>query len=175
MWFIFNYDRLSSELKFGGWAHSYSSATRGGNCKMCVFCVGTSRTRGIMGVLNRLILSAELRLMWRLMLGTMQVFVSAAALLTPQEHTDRFNGLGTGLSECVCVLPILESSDIYCRHFKGLAHFYLSYWVLRLFNAFCASGFVVLQMVLLLEWTNVLKCLFCSDVFRNTFRKQSLF
>lgn len=96
---------------------------------MCVFCAGMSRTRGIMGVFNGLILSAELRLMWRLMLGTMQVFVPAAALLTPREHTDRFNGLGTGLSECecVCVLPILESSDIYCRHFKGLAHFYLSY------------------------------------------------
>jgi len=71
--------------------------------------------------------------MWRLMLGTMQVFVPAAALLTPREHTDRFNGLETGLSKCVCVcvcvcvLPSLESSDIYCRHFKGLAHFYLSY------------------------------------------------
>ncbi len=58
-----------------------------------------------MGVLNRLILSAELWLMWRLMLGTMQVFVPAAALLT-HKHTDMVNGLWTGL--CECVLPILE-------------------------------------------------------------------
>lgn len=67
-----------------------------------------------MGVLNRLILSAELRLMWRLMLGTMQVFVPAAALLTPQEHTDRFNGLGTGLSEseCLCVCVCIAHSRI---------------------------------------------------------------
>ncbi len=52
------------------------------------------------------------------------VFVPAAALLT-HKHTDMFNGLWTGL--CECVLPILELSDIYCRHFKGLAHFYLSH------------------------------------------------
>ncbi len=55
-----------------------------------------------MGVLNRLILRAELRLMWRLMLGTMQVFVPAAALLSPHKHTDMFNGLWTGL--CVYCL-----------------------------------------------------------------------
>lgn len=72
-----------------------------GDCKVCLFFVGTSRTRGIMGVLNRLILSAELRLMWGLMLGTMLVFVPAAALLTPHKYSDRFNVLWTGLCECV--------------------------------------------------------------------------
>lgn len=99
-----------------------------GDCKVCLFFVGTSRTRGIMGVLNRLILSAELRLMWGLMLGTMLVFVPAAALLTRCEHTDRFNGLWSGLSEWECVNCLFWNQLIFTvgTSKSSPAHYYLS-------------------------------------------------
>ncbi len=46
--------------------------------------------------------------------------------------------------------------------------------VRRLFNAFCESSFVVQQMVLLIEWTNMFEYSFFCDVCMNTFWKQLL-
>lgn len=68
---------------------------------VCV-CAGS---RGIMGDLNRLIWSAELRLMWSLISDTMPFLFFASQKKDVSLHKHRFNGLRQAV--CVCVLSIL--------------------------------------------------------------------